>query len=665
MNISPLMHGPGVGPVQAFERAAALHAQGQLQEAEDLYDQVLAANPRHFDSVYRLGLIRLQQGQFAEAESLFRRATKLDKRSADAQHHLAVALTGLGRLEEAVPRYEKVLGLRPRYAEAYNNLGYALQQLGRHHEAIGHYKRALDINPSYAEAHNNLGNALVALARAKEAIAEFEQALLLNPSYAEAHNNLASTLMTLDRHEEAVAHCEQAIAFKPHYLEAHLNLANAFVTLDRIEEAAVEYQKVLTIDPTRADAHSRLGRALLTLGRADSALPHFKQAVALKPDLVEAHNGFGSTLQVLGRLEEAITVFEKAITVAPRSTGAYLNLAMAMRLTADDPRFVAMQELARNMELLDVNNQISLRFALGKVFADLGDPEQSFRHLVDANYLKRQQLAYDEAKRLARFERIRATFTAELLSDKTRLGDPSCVPVFIVGMPRSGTTLIEQILASHPKVFGAGELRDFGRLARGARGADGTEFPECVPSLTSGQLRELGQSYSSAVQGLAPAAERIIDKMPYNFEAIGLIHLALPNARIIHACRDPRDTALSCFSILFAEGQEFTYDLAELGRYIRGYHTLMEHWRRVLPEGAILDVQYEDLVDNLEDGARTILAHCELDWNDACLAFHRTQRPVRTASVRQVRQPIYRSSVGRWRPYESKLQPLFQALAGQ
>jgi tetratricopeptide (TPR) repeat protein len=659
------MQGRGLDPAQAFERAAVLHAQGQFREAEELYDRVLAADPRHFDSVYRLGLIRLQHAHFAEAESLFRRAVKLDKRSADAQQHLGVVLTGLKRIDEAIQRYGKALALRPGYAEAHNNLGYALQLVGRHEEAARHYKRALKINPSYAEAHNNLGNVLAMLQRPEEGIAQFEEALALNPPYAEAHNNLASALMAVDRHEDAVAHCEQAIALRPHYLEAHLNLGNALVTLDRIEEAAIEYQKVLAIDPTYAEVHSRLGRALLTLGRWESALLHFQQAVALKPDLVEAHNGFGSTLQVLGRLDEAITTFEKAIVVAPRTTPAYLNLAMATRLAADDPRFVAMQELAYEIESLDVDNQISLRFALGKVFADLGDHDQSFQHLFEANYLKRQQLAYDEAKRLARFERIRATFTAELLRDKRRLGDPSCVPVFIVGMPRSGTTLIEQILASHPRVFGANELRDFGRLTRSIRGPNGAEFPECVPSLSGNQLCEFGQSYLRAVRGLAPTAKRIIDKMPYNFEGIGLIHLAFPNARVIHACRDPRDVALSCFSILFAEGHEFTYDLAELGRYIRAYETLMQHWRQVLPEGAMLEVQYENLVDHLQDEVRRIVAYCGLDWDDTCLDFHQTQRAVRTASVSQVRQPIYRSSVGRWRTYESQLQPLFQALAEQ
>jgi hypothetical protein len=229
-------------------------------------------------------------------------------------------------------------------------------------------------------------------------------------------------------------------------------------------------------------------------------------------------------------------------------------------------------------------------------------------------------------------------------------------------MPRSGTTLIEEILASHPKVFGAGELRDFGTLAGTLRGADGSEFPECVGSLTTDQIRFLGTTYMNAIRALAPAAERVVDKMPYNFYSVGLIHLALPNARIIHARRDPRDIALFCFSLLFTKGNEFTYDLAEIGRYICAYETLMQHWQRLLPPDAILEVRYEELVDRFEDEARRIIAHCGLDWDDACLAFHKTQRPVRTASVNQVRQPIYRSSVGRWRRYEGFLQPLLAAM---
>jgi hypothetical protein len=244
------------------------------------------------------------------------------------------------------------------------------------------------------------------------------------------------------------------------------------------------------------------------------------------------------------------------------------------------------------------------------------------------------------------------------------IGDRSCVPIFIVGMPRSGTTLIEQILSSQGEVFGAGELKDFANLSFGIRGRDDAEFPEYMADVAPEQLRELARSYLEALQRRAPTAKRIVDKMPYNFKLIGLVHLLLPNARIIHTRRDPRDIALSCFSLIFGDGHEFTYDLGALGRYIRAYETLMEHWRRVLPAGAMLEVQYEDIVEHLEEQARRIVRYCGLEWDDACLAFHKTERVVGTASVNQVRQPIYRSSIGRWRFYESQMQPLLKALDG-
>jgi hypothetical protein len=238
-------------------------------------------------------------------------------------------------------------------------------------------------------------------------------------------------------------------------------------------------------------------------------------------------------------------------------------------------------------------------------------------------------------------------------------GDPSTVPVFIIGMPRSGTTLVEQILASHPKVHGAGELNDLEAAMTSLRSSVGPR-----PGLGGEELRRIGARYLKRVRAIAPAAERITDKMPANFRYAGLIHLALPKARIVHTRRDPIDTCISCFSILFAHNQPFAYDLAELGRFYRAYAALMKHWREVLPVEEMLEVQYEELVDNFELWARRILAHCGLEWNNACLEFYKTKRPVWTASAVQVRQPIYRSSVGRWRPDQGMLQPLIEALEG-
>jgi hypothetical protein len=321
-----------------------------------------------------------------------------------------------------------------------------------------------------------------------------------------------------------------------------------------------------------------------------------------------------------------------------------------------------MERLARDPDRLNQEEQIDLHFALGKAFNDIGDPPRSFEHILAGNALMRRRVAYDEQLALGRFERIRSAFTADIMRDRAGRGDPCHAPVFIVGLPRSGTTLIEQILASHSKVFGAGELREMPRIAERIGGAEKPSFPEAIATLPDRELNAIGGEYVRTVRRMSPVAERITDKMPGNFAFVGLIHLAMPNARIIHACRDVRDTAFSCFSLLFSGGHTYSYDLAELGHHCRAYLRLMQHWREVLP-GVMLEVRYEDVVTDLEAQARRIVGFCGLEWEDACVDFHRTERSVRTASAAQVRNPIYHTSIGRWRAHEGALQPLLQSIA--
>jgi hypothetical protein len=251
-----------------------------------------------------------------------------------------------------------------------------------------------------------------------------------------------------------------------------------------------------------------------------------------------------------------------------------------------------------------------------------------------------------------------------LIAQKSGAGEPSRMPIFVIGMPRSGTTLIEQIIASHPLVHGAGELQTFNDVILTVRGPDGNplRYPDFMPALDAAALRQIGARYVADVRKLAPSGERVTDKMPSNYYFAGFIHLALPNAKIIHSIRNPVDTCISCFSKLFTAEQNHTYDLAELGRYYKRYETLMSHWRRVLPAKTILDIRYEDVVADLEKQARRIIDYCGLPWDDRCLSFHETDRPVRTASATQVRQPIYKSAVGRWRVYEGQLEPLLRGL---
>ena len=318
-----------------------------------------------------------------------------------------------------------------------------------------------------------------------------------------------------------------------------------------------------------------------------------------------------------------------------------------------------MAALLRRTPPLPQAERVTLHFALAKAYADLGDAGRCFAQLHAGNALHRATITYDEPAALALFQRIKACFDPALMDRLQAAGHRSAVPVFILGMPRSGTTLIEQILASHPQVHGAGEQEALGEgVARWAAG-----FPEDVPAMPAAALQTLGRDYADALRSRAPAALRITDKMPRNGLFAGLAHLALPQARMIHVRRDPVDTCLSCYSKLFAGHHPYSYDLGELGRYWRAYDDLMGHWRRVLPDGVLLQVRYEDVVADLEPQARRMIAHCGLDWDPACLRFHETARPVRTASTAQVRQPLYRDAIGRWADHPALYKPLLRALA--
>ena len=609
-----------------------LHKIGRFADAARLYRQVARLEPRNVEALRLLGSVRMRQDNFAEAERAFRKAVKIDARSADAHIELGVVLCRLGRLADAVSSYQRAIELKPDYAGAHNNLGITLRELGRLDEAIASYLRATELEPGYAEAHYNLGNALNAAGRLDEAVTSYRA----------------------------------AIAIKPDYAGAHVNLGNNLRQAGRFDEAAGSYRRAVEIAPGYAEAHRNLGIVQFERNQFDEAIANYRAALAVKPDYAEASADLGNALRTLGRLDEARHAFEEAVRLAPEAAGFYHGLADSKRFAAGDQHLAAMEKLARNLPALADEDQIRLHFALAKAFADLAEYKRSFRQLLTGNRLKRRQVSYDEPALLSQFERIRAVFTPALVQDKRGLGDPSPVPIFVIGMPRSGTTLVEQILASHPAVHGAGELSDFydavARLA--VRESITQPYPGLVSEMTGPRLFDLGADYLSHVGSRAPTAERITDKMPGNFVAAGFIHLALPNARIIHIRRDPIDTCLSCFATLFAANQPFAYDLGELGRYYRAYAALMDHWRGVLPEGVMIEVQYEDVVADVEREARRIVAHCGLDWNDACLAFHRTQRPVRTASMVQVRQPIYQSSIGRWRPYKDMLGPLVKALRG-
>jgi tetratricopeptide (TPR) repeat protein len=446
-----------------------------------------------------------------------------------------------------------------------------------------------------------------------------------------------------------------------------LVLARRLQGQHRIDDAARAYRdaeracrELIAAAPRLMLAHYQRGVALAALGRYDEAAASHRRALELDPGHAWAHNGLGNALKTLGHLAEASAFLARAVALMPDNGWFHRDLVACKRVTEDDPQLAVMKAL-HDRASLDGAQRIPLHFALGKAYADIGHHEDAFRHWRDGNALQARNSPYDEASVLGLFRRIAAVFTPELIRDRRGSGDPSSVPVFILGMPRSGTTLVEQILASHRAVFGAGELPAL-LLEAGRLGGD-QAFTEKIRGMTGGAFRDLGARYVARITANAPCAARITDKMPSNFFCIGLIHLALPQARIIHVRRDPLDTCFSCFSNFFPDAPP-AHDLATLGRYYRAYAELMAHWRRVLPADALLEIDYERLVTDIESEARRIVGHCGLEWDAACLDFAGNHRPVTTLSAVQVRQPVHRGAIGRAQPYRRFLAPLIGALGG-
>jgi tetratricopeptide (TPR) repeat protein len=591
------------------------------------------------------------------------KALALKPQLAEALTSLGNALKGQGRFEEALSCYDKALALNPESVEALNNSGDALFALRRPAEALATYDRALAIAPKSVVALNNRGNALRALRRPDEALASYSDALAIASTLAEIYNNRGGAFADLKRFREALADYDRALALKPDFIPALVNRGGALCELKQPAEALKSCDRALALAPDLSEAWNNRSNALMDLNRPAEALADCDKALALKPDYAEAYDGKGVKLMFLGRFAEATRAIEAAIAITPRAR-FYYNLALSKRLSAKDDHLAAMEAMARNVSSLDEEEQIFLRFALGKALKDVGDHEKSFAHLRAGNALKRKRVAYDSEATLRMFDRTQSIFDRERIRRSEGSGCSSETPIFILGMPRSGTTLVEQILASHPKVFGAGERDDFSAIVAklGAEQRITADFPEFIPSLPLQAYSRIGVDYVDRLRGLAPTAGKITDKMPENFRFVGLIHLALPKARIIHLRRDPVDTCLSCFATLFYEPLDYTYDLKELGRYYRAYQRLMDHWREILPPGVMLDVRYEDIVEDIEGQARRMIAHCDLEWDPRCLDFHRANRPIRTASMGQARQPLYKTSVGRWRVYESQLGPLLDEL---
>jgi len=519
-----------------------------------------------------------------------------------------------------------------------------------------------------------LGNELFNAGRVQEAVEAYQRALEFQPDRAATHYNLGNALLGSGRVDEALDAYERALQLRPDFPRALNNLGNALHRLGRLEEAIRAYRKALRLEPDEADACNNLANALKDAGRLDEALSLYDRAIGLRrPGRDRALANKALLLMEMGALSGAREAVREALADNPDCVPAWHIQALLKTFEPDDPDLQTLERLLGRADALGmpVESRIRLNIALGKAWLDAGDDERAFACLEEGNRLKRSTVRYDARLAGERITAVANTFSMELLQRfaGTGAGHPSEAPVFVMGMPRSGTTLVEQILASHPEVHGAGELQVLRQLVPGLSTLEPDPCPPLYPALLArcspADLARMGQEYVARVCDPYPDKRRVIDKMPVNFLYAGLIHLVLPNARIIHCRRDPVDTCLSCYMRTFTGDVSFAYDLYELGHYYRHYSALMDHWRALLPPRCYLEVRYEDIVEDLEREARRMVEFCGLSWDAACLRFHQNERPVHTASATEVRRPIYRTSVGRWRPYARHLAPLVAALTCQ
>jgi tetratricopeptide (TPR) repeat protein len=579
----------------------------------------------------------------------------------DADAHVASGKVQMmrGALAGAVLSYRQAIALKPDHLEAHYLLGNVLGAQGQLAEAADSFRQALAIKPDFIEAHARLGHTLMAIRQPIEAEAHFLQVLAARPDDANTHNSLGIAYREQARVAEAEACYRHALAIKPDYAEAHNNLGNALRDQGRRSEAESSYRQALAIHDRFAEPHFNLGNILRDQLRLDEAEQSYRRALAIKPDYLMALNNLGLCLKKQGRVEEACASFEAAIAIKPDFLQSICNLAPFRTYAADDAQLRILEDQRHQLHGLPPAGRVNYWFALGKMREDAGRHDDAFAAYAEGNHLQRMRFPHDEAREAALVARLRSVFHADLFARRS-LPDPtsSRTPIFIVGMPRSGTSLIEQILASHPGIHGAGELTDLHDVVH-SLDTSTAAYPEIVPTLPVEVLQHLGEAYMERAWRHAPQATHVTDKLPANFLHVGMIHLMLPHAKIIHAMRDPMDSCFSCYARLFEDGHlDFSYDLDTVGRYYLRYIELMQHWHRVLPPGTVLDLRYEDMVADTEGQARRLLDYLGLPWDEGCLDFHRNTRAVRTASIAQVRKPIYRSSVARWKHFEAQLAPL-------
>jgi tetratricopeptide (TPR) repeat protein len=651
-------------PQAAFEQSlhhahAALRA-GQAATAERALRALLSQRPAEVNCLWLLGAALLDQGRIPESIDTLDRVLASAPGFANARVDLARAHRRAGGAARARTEVRRVLETEPHHHRAWLAYGDVLVDLEQYADAQIAFERARLTDPHRRRVEEATAAMVAGDRRKPERI--FREILVQDASHVAAACGLAALSLAADVPRDAERLLRHALRQSAHVPLAWRGLAQTLLALGRLQEADTAARHVSKIEPENPQTWTTIGGVATRLMRQEDALQAYQQAARFKPQEARLHMSVGHVHKTLGNRHESEAAYQAALAVDPGLGEAYWSLADLKNYSFSDAEVATMRRLLAG-DPRDRGNEAQLRFALGKALEQRAQYAEAFAHYAAGNALRRLDAPFDIEKFERRSERIRAFFDREFFAAHAGTGDSSHAPIFIVGLPRSGSTLIEQILASHSHVEGTMELPNIVAIAHEFDDlrADRDGYPETVRQASDAQLTALGARYLAETAPLRRGRERFTDKLPNNFSHVGLIHAILPHATIIDARRHPLDACFSTFKQNFAHGQTFSYDLQHLGRYYRCYLSLMDHWDAVLP-GKVLHVRYEELVRDPEKSIRSLLEHCQLPFEATCLRFHETKRSVRTPSAEQVRQPLYTSGVGYWRNFAAELDPLRRAL---
>lgn len=647
---------------ESIERALNFLRENRPLRAEEICRDYLQEHPGCVDHLRLLGHTLTKQRRYQEAENQLRFALTIDEGFPQLHEDLGSVLSLLGRYEEAIEEFERAIRLEPGLPLVHKKLGQAQVASGR--GDLGDENLAIYRDSDEDRAEIAAGVEHMREERLDDAEAVFTKVLKRNPESVNAMRYLAVTLWQgKEKVEDAEALLRRAVEIAPSYSGAWLILGALLGERNKYVDTIEAYRTATRLEPNNPEAWAGLGNAYSMAMYPEEAVQAFAKAVDLNPRSPDAQAGYGHALKTVGDQSAALQAFRAAIAARPAYGHVYWSMANLKIFKFEDQEVDDMLTQLKG-EKLNETGDIHIRFALGKAFEDKHDYENAWHYYHTGNQRQRMTVTHDPIDLEYRFDSVREVFSNELMQKASGKGCEDRDPIFIVGLPRSGSTLVEQILASHSQVEGTAELPILGRLANsiGRYRKDGVRYPEAVRDLRDRDWKAYGEQYLEESRRYRLTDRPIFtDKLPNNFPFVGLIHLILPNAKIINARRHPFDSCLGAYKQLFGQGQNFTYDLLDLAHYYQQYDKTMKHWHEVLP-GKVLDVHYEVTVTDLEDQVRRILEHCDLPFEEGCVRFHETRRAVNTASSEQVRQPIYKGALGKWRRYAEHLEILQKQL---